>query len=112
MTRIDIRAELLPAHAAATSDHSPSPSLIGGLYGSPVHRLAVDVYLRHRDAGNGVCGACGCRMPCVAGRNARAVIEAAGEDPSGYRGLPAHVTGWHLGGVGRRGDVPYMEYGR
>jgi hypothetical protein len=91
--------------------------------------------------GTGTCALCGHRTPCPARRHATSVIEAAGEDPRRYDprasvgpvrnagspraedgrpsdhrasdgGLPADVTGYALGGVGRRADVPYREYER
>jgi hypothetical protein len=57
---------------------------IPGLGGSPTHRLSVEVYQRHHDAGNGVCVVCGYRTPCLARRHAASIILAAGEDPRWY----------------------------
>ncbi len=59
-------------------------ALISSLPGSVTHHLAVEVYLRHCDAGAGACAGCGGRVPCPARRNAAPVIEAAGEDPRWY----------------------------
>jgi|SRR2546429_5273723 len=58
--------------------------LISSLPGSVTHRLAVEVYLRHSDAGAGACAECGGRVPCPPRRHAAQVIEAAGEDPRWY----------------------------
>lgn len=54
------------------------------LRGSLTHRLAVEVYRRHHDAGTGVCLVCGYRTPCLVRRHAASVILAAGEDPRWY----------------------------
>lgn len=130
-------AELCPGEVAPVPVPWASQGVIGGLCGSPMHRTAVGIYLRHHDAGTGVCAQCGHRAPCAAGRHAAAVIVAAGEDPRGYRGHPLprpaasdlhrerrpgpgaakaaaqmEVTGYRLGGVGRRADVPYVGYER
>lgn len=59
-------------------------SLISSLPGSVTYQLAVEVYLRHCDAGVGTCAGCGGRVPCPARRHAAPVIEAAGEDPRWY----------------------------
>ncbi len=59
-------------------------ALISSLPGSVTHQLAVEVYLRHHDAGAGACAECGGRAPCPARRHAAPVIEAAGEDPRWY----------------------------
>jgi hypothetical protein len=43
------------------------------------------------------------------------VIETAGEDPRRYDthgGTPAAVTGYHLGGFGRRSEIPHFDYER
>jgi hypothetical protein len=43
------------------------------------------------------------------------VIELAGEDPRRYDdegGMPAGVTGYHLGGFGRRSEIPQFDYER
>ena len=111
-----------------------SLALVAALHGSSTHRLSVDVFLRHRDNGRGMCILCGCRVPCPAGWRAAAVIQAAGEDPRCYASLPAgehtsdgarkvdqgygrvavpaDVSGYRVGGVGRRADVPFFCYER
>ncbi len=134
VTGLAVRAASLPVPAGGRA-------LIVGLRGSSTHRLSVEVYLLHRDAGEGVCGRCGHRVPCPACRHAVTVIEAAGEDPRLYdkqsavgtadvpaapdgvqhsrpdrrmvgEGVSGEVIGFHLGGVGRRADVPYFGYER
>ncbi len=116
-------------------------SLISSLPGSVTYHLAVEVYLRHCDAGAGTCAGCGGRVPCPARRHAAPVIEAAGEDPRWYdaqamadrpgaaealRAAEGHrpeqpavgpvvaggVEGYAVGGRGRRTNVPYTEYER
>jgi hypothetical protein len=116
-------------------------TLISSLPGSVTHQLGVEVYLRHDDAGTSTCALCGHQTPCPARRHAMSVIAAAGEDPRQYDprasassgrnagsrpvedgqrfeqmardgGLPTNITGYALGGVGRRADVPYHEYER
>jgi hypothetical protein len=103
-----------------------------------MHQLAVEVYLRHHDAGSGACAECTGRVPCPARRHAALVISTAGEDPRWYdmqalagqrgaakghrpdqptqdwRGSAVHggVEGYAVGGRGRRADVPYVEYER
>lgn len=99
--------------------------LIQTLPGSNVHRLCIQLYQRHYGQEHGRCAVCGQPFPCVVQRHAALVIHAAGEDPRWYEGrspadprprtanpTPAGVTGYHLGGHGRRSDVPYVEYER
>ena len=111
--------------------------LISTLPGSDVHRLCVEVYLRHHDAGTGACAQCGCPARCPTRLHAASVIVAAGEDPRWYDaqasadprrnagpfgagdgrrsdhaardGVPANVEGYRVGGRVRRADVPYQE---
>lgn len=108
---------------------TPIPTLPG----SDLHRLCVEVYLRHHDAGTGVCKQCGQRAPCLPHRHAASVLMASGEDPRWYDGQVAQPGGasgtdhaTEDGGVpaesrrvqgfavGRapRADVPWFEYER
>lgn len=112
---------------------------IFGLRGSITHRLSVEVYLRHQTGEAGRCARCGQRVPCPARLHSERVIEASGEDPSNYMGhssvastgepwprrtvdderrrspagsgirLPDNVTGYALGGIGRRSDLPLSD---
>lgn len=135
LTRLESKGQLIPGAPIARE----MKLLISTLPGSGTYKLSVEVYLRHREAEKGSCGACGRVAPCPAQRHAAAVIEAAGEDPHWYderpdppgnaselrpmerhpasrpaqnAGLPPGVTGYHVGGLGRRADVPYQEYER
>src|SRR6266540_5654819 len=73
-----------PAFAGLDRRRQSMEVLISSLRGSVTHQLAVEVYLRHCDAGAGACAGCGGRVPCPARRHAAPVIEAAGEDPRWY----------------------------
>jgi len=100
------------------------------LPGSDLYRTAVALYQRHRvSGGDTTCGVCGQPAPCPARRHAALVIRETGEDPRWYdeqlvrqHQVPtAHqhpslntpgVTGFAVGGYGRRADVPYVDYER
>lgn len=114
---------------------------ISTLHGSVLHKLCIKMYLRHHDAGTGTCALCGHPMPCPPRQHSASVIVAAGEDPRSYdaqawrapprdavsvhadkghrsdqpaegAALPANVTGYRLGGVGRRVNLRHYEYER
>jgi hypothetical protein len=113
---------------------------ISTLAGSDLHKLCIDIYRRHCGAGNGRCAQCGNRIPCPPRQHAASVIVAAGEDPRSYdpqawvdpphaaptrtnegrrhdqpaedTAMPTNVTGYHLGGMSRRTNLPYDEYKR
>jgi len=105
--------------------------------GSDLHGACIELYQRHRDRddGSGRCATCGGPTPCPVRRHAALAIGAAGEDPRWYdrqfssaqapdlgAAQPAvarhpsiatpGVTGYAVGGRGRRADVPYFEYER
>jgi hypothetical protein len=105
--------------------------------GSDLHRACIELYQRHRDRGEGSgrCATCGGQTPCLVRRDAALVIRSAGEDPRWYDGqlssaqapnpaaaqpaVARHpsiatpgVTGYAVGGRGRRANVPYVEYER
>src|SRR6266536_3040493 len=123
-----------PAFAGLDRRRQPMEALISSLPGSVTHQLAVEVYLRHCDAGAGACAVCGGLVLYPASRHAAPVIEAAGEDPRWYDAQalaerpgaakaprvaeghrpeqPAKRRGYAVGGRGRRADVPYTEYER
>ncbi len=88
------RSESWPAFAGLDRRRQPMEALISSLPGSVTHQLAVEVYLRHCDAGAGACAGCGGRVPCPARRHAAPVIEAAG---AGGRGVSARSAGGWAG---------------
>jgi hypothetical protein len=63
--------------------------VISGLRDSMTYRLAVQVYQRHHDPGDGVCRWCGLSAPCTPRGHAASVIQAAGDDPHRYDPPPA-----------------------
>jgi hypothetical protein len=90
-------------------------AVIPSLRGTALHQAGADLYRRHRGGPDGLCGWCGRPSPCSSRVLGASVIEAAGEDPRRYdtdEGTPAAVTGYHLGGLGRRSDVPHFDYER
>ena len=56
-------------------------AVIPGLFGTPTFELSVTIHAHHHDTGEGVCAACGHRVPCAARRSAAAVMTAAGREP-------------------------------
>jgi hypothetical protein len=114
---------------------------VSTLPGSALHKLCVEMYLRHQGAGAARCAQCEQPTPCSPRQRAASVIVAAGEDPRSYDpqawrsppggavsvradngnrsdqpidgdAISVRVIGYHLGGVGRRTDLPYHEYER
>lgn len=108
--------------------------------GSSLHRTCIELYQRHHNAGTGTCAACDQPTPCFVRNHAALVLRTAGDDPHRYdehrpvgqrpdppalgaatprppaTGHPSlatpGVTGFHLGGHGRRAHVAYTEYER
>ena len=140
VTRVtSVRSRLWPpgaSHVQGVAVEMPIPTVSG----SDLHRLSVEIYLRHHDVGTGVCGQCGQRAPCLPRRHAAAVVMASGEDPLWYDaqastgpgrnadamrsggqhrtshamedgGVPAH-EGFHVGGANRRLDLAFPDYER
>ena len=69
--------------------------LIAHLFGGQTHRLAIEVFRRHRDAGNGLCACCGNPLPCAPSTNAAAVLQAAGGDPDAVPAVQQREAGTH-----------------
>lgn len=101
--------------------------VIPGLRDTPTHRLALLVYRRHADLGNGMCLRCGHGAPCPAQRHAVAVLLAAGvgtrrgiarpaANPAptedGSRTATLTYCGYAIDGRGRRLDPRGFQYTR
>jgi hypothetical protein len=90
-------------------------AVIPGIRGTTLHQTAVDLYRRHHGGLDGLCGWCGRPSPCSSRVLGASVIETAGEDPRRYDaadGTPVGVTGYRVGGLGRRSEVPQFDYER
>lgn len=125
-----------PEGAVAVAMRGP----ISGLRNSDTYRLAAEIYQRHRDTGSGVCVLCGGGVPCPPRQHAAIVIQACEDpsrcddqpstdlrhrkDPGGWQeqnqpdnvefsqAVSPTVTGYSLGGLNRRKDVPHFDYER
>lgn len=89
---------------------TPIPTLPG----SELHRLCVEVYLRHHDIGAGICTQCRQRAPCLPRRHAASVVMASGEDPRRYDAQAATATGRSADAVwpgGSPGSIARRETG-
>ncbi len=103
----------LPSAGPPRRSESALAAFIPSLRGTVLHQAGVDLYRRHDSGPAGLCGWCGRPSPCSSQVLGASVIATAGEDPCRYdTGTPTAVTGYHLGGFGRRSDVPQFDYER
>jgi hypothetical protein len=94
---------------AVLGDNTGPHEVIAGLRGSMTYRLAVQVYQRHYDRGDGRCVRCGLLAPCPPRGHAAAVIRAGGDDPGYYDLRPVSRSRRYAGYApeDRRG-LPHM----